>query len=312
LKIFPSTVINFHTIYDYHWMDNIFNLLKRMYNIVPLSELESYYYEENKRLSNACHITFDDGDVSFYEIVYPLLKKHNLPVSIFVSPKVAKEQTNFWFQEISNYDEKKLLPIIVKNCNLNPADIEGKPINAIMKSLPLDLISAIINQYQHDTKTQIKPPMNMTVNQIKEINNSGLVTLGAHTLNHPILKNESDERCRIEIKHSVEELSNLIENEVICFAYPNGKPFVDYDQREINYLRDSTIKLAFSTENRRISKSDQPLSIPRNGISHGSSSFVITKLLAGKRWDILKRLLKGKLEEDYRKELVRKICTYST
>ena len=293
-------------------MDSIFNLLKRIYNIVPLSELESYYYEDNKRLNNACHITFDDGDINFFEIVYPLLKKHKLPVSVYVSPKAAKEQTNFWFQEIKNYDEKMLLPIIAKNSNLNIADIEGKPISAIMKSLPIDMILKIIDQYQYDTKAQIKPPMNMTVNQLKEINNSGLVTLGAHTLNHPILKNESDEKSRIEIKHSVEELSNLIETEVICFAYPNGIPFVDYDQREIDYLRDSSIKLAFSTENGIICKNDNPLSIPRNGISHGSSSFVITKLLAGKRWDILKRLLKGKLEEDYRKELVRKICTYST
>ena len=33
----------------------------------------------------------------------------------------------------------------------------------------------------------------MSIEQLKEIDRDGLVTIGAHTMNHPILANENDE-----------------------------------------------------------------------------------------------------------------------
>ena len=111
MALFPSTVINFHAVYDEKWMDSIFSLLKRIYQIVPVSALEAHYYE-GRKLRHACHITFDDGDESFYHTVFPLLVKHQMSVSIYVSPKAAKERTNFWFQEIRDYDRQKMLSVI--------------------------------------------------------------------------------------------------------------------------------------------------------------------------------------------------------
>ncbi len=303
MKLFPSTVINFHAIYDYHWMDGIFSLLKRLYKIVPLSELESFYYEGG-RLKNAGHITFDDGDISFYNIVYPLLKKHNIPVSIYVSPKAAKERINFWFQEIREYDDHKLMSVINSNIKFSKDTKEAKSIRAILKSLPLNQILAILEQYRCETNTSVKPPMNMTINQLRELDASDLVTIGAHTLNHPILKNESNKECETEIKNSIEGLSEILNKEITCFAYPNGSPGLDFDHREINILKDNNIKTAFSTENKALSKNDNPLSIPRNGISYGSKSFVFIKLLSGKRWVEIKKLLKGKQEDDQRRDVI--------
>ena len=49
-----------------------------------------------------------------------------------------------------------------------------------------------------------------------------------------------------------------------------------------------------------ISKSDDLLSIPRNGISKGSKEFILFKLLVGNNWDLLKHLIKGRQENDYR------------
>ncbi len=303
MKLFPSTIINFHAIYDDHWMDSIFSLLKQLYKIIPLSEVESFYYEGVK-LKNTCHITFDDGDISFYNIVYPLLKKHNIPVSIYVSPKVAKERINFWFQEIREYDDHKLRSIINSNIKFSKETEEAKPTRAILKSLPVNQILAILEQYRRETNSPVKPPMNMTVDQLRELDASDLVTIGAHTLNHPILKNESDKECETEIINSIEGLSGILNKEITCFAYPNGSPGLDFDHREIDILKENNIKTAFSTENKALSRDDNPLSIPRNGISYGSNSFVLIKLLSGKRWGTIKKYLKGKQEEDHRRDLL--------
>ena len=300
MKLLPSTVINFHTIYDSVWMDDILYLLKRTYNLISLPELMSYYYEGSK-FNNACHLTFDDGEKGFFDIVFPLLVKHDIKVSLFVSPKVVKERSNFWFQEIRGYNKNDLINIVEKRFNLSVPCRDSISIDAVLKSLPLQSILAVIDQYRRETNTTAKPPLNMCVEQLKELDASGFVTIGSHTLNHPILKNESDEVSKAEIKESIEELSDLLKKKVICFAYPNGIPDLDFNHREINYLQHSGIKIAFSAKNRTITKNDNPLNIPRNSIHHGSSRiFVLIKLISGRRWIAIRRFLLGKQEEEFR------------
>jgi len=68
-------------------------------------------------------------------------------------------------------------------------------------------------------------------------------------------------------------------------------------------LKAMNIKLAFSTENKSFTIKDNPLSIPRNGISKGNKSFLFLKLLLGSKWDKIKKLCYGKQEDDYKKEI---------
>lgn len=301
MKILPNTIINFHAIYDHEWMDSTFELLKRHYNVVPIAEIESLYFK-GRQLKNACHITFDDGDTSFYTKVFPLLKKHNIPASIYVSPLMARERRNFWFQEIRGYDKAKMLNIIRYNNLLGRSTEQVLPLDAALKSMTLDDIWTAIQQYRDETETPPKPCMNMTAEQLLELHDSGLVAIGAHTLNHPLLLNESNETAAYEIKASIDELGNMLNTKVKYFAYPNGIPNLDFAEREMDLLKESGITLSFSTENKSFSLRDNPLSIPRNGLTYGRQHFILMKLIAGSRWNTLKRLIKGKQEKDYRME----------
>ena len=58
--------------------------------------------------------------------------------------------------------------------------------------------------------------------QIKEISNSGLVSIGSHTMNHLSLKTLSDKELEVELKDSKIELENLIGKEVKTLCYPTG------------------------------------------------------------------------------------------
>ncbi len=298
MNYLPSTIINFHAIYNEQWIDKVLLLLKKCYRMVSLDEIESYYYEGQK-LKNACHITFDDGDKSFYNIVFPLLKKYNIPASIYVSPTATIEHKNFWFQEIRGYDSDILFKIL-SECYENNGDIQAKPINAIFKSMTIDKIWEVIYQYQNITKTPKKPFINLNVNQLTEIFESGLVSIGAHTINHPILKNESAIKTEEEIKSSIVLLGDLLNYKVKYFAYPNGFPGLDFGEREKEILRKLQIKLSFSTENKNFNIKDDKMSIPRKGISKGSSSLILVKLLMGKSWDIAKKFIKYKQENNFR------------
>jgi len=301
MKILPNTVINFHAVDASKWMEKVFLLLKKAYHIIAINDLEKYIYE-GKPLQNSCHITFDDGDQSFYNVAYPLLKKHGIPVSIYVSPQAATERRNFWFQEIRGYDEQKLLEVIGKTYPDSLGETKQANLRVVLKSLPVYALRETIHKYRDETGTPPKPCMNMTPEQLLEVHREGLVAIGVHTQNHPILRNETDESAAHEIKGSIRQLGEMLSEDIRYFAYPNGVPGLDFDIREINLLKAEGIKLAFSTENKAFTRETNPLSMPRKGISKGSRAFIMTKLASGDKWDTIRRWTKGKDESQSRIE----------
>ena len=285
-----NLIINFHVVNDAAWFENVILLLKSKYTLVDLKFFENKNNYEKKK--GFCHLTFDDGDKTFYSIAYSILKKYGVPATIFVSPKIATRQENFWFQEIKGYDKNAMINILSRELSLPMKTINEIPFMSILKNLPLAGIKKIITLYQKETSTPPKPCQNMNLHEILEVEKSGLITIGAHTLNHPILKNESDENCENEITGSIIELQKLLGHEVRYFAYPNGTPNIDFGEREINFLRKNNIAIAVSTEVKFISRYDNKLAFPRLGLSYGSMRFVKIKLILGANWEKIKSLIR--------------------
>lgn len=85
------------------------NYLKKTYKIVSLDLLLNQIV--NKKLQpNTIAITFDDGYLDNFQIMYPIIRKMNVPVTIFVSSSIggAKIKTLFskkgWISELSKCD----------------------------------------------------------------------------------------------------------------------------------------------------------------------------------------------------------------
>ena len=109
-----SLVLVFHKESNGPLFEKIIVALKTRYRLVCIHELEQLL-KEKQELKNVCHISFDDGHRSFYDVIFPVLLKHHVPVSLFISPDVISTNTNYWFQEVHDYDEK-----IIKEINENP------------------------------------------------------------------------------------------------------------------------------------------------------------------------------------------------
>jgi len=74
------------------------------------------------------------------------------------------------------------------------------------------------------------------------------VSIGAHTMTHPILTTLPDKEIEKEIRGSRDEIERKINKKVISFAYPNGKKG-DYDQRCADIAEKSGLKIAVTLEN---------------------------------------------------------------
>jgi hypothetical protein len=95
----------------------------------------------------------------------------------------------------------------------------------------------------------------------------------------------------------------------MAFAYPNGIPGLDFDEREVNVLADSGIQLAFTTEARPLRREDHKLRIPRIAVSDKESRALLrAKLLLGSRWNKLK-MITGRGEQWERLRLSRKLSS---
>jgi len=276
-----SKIINFHKIRDAIWFEKVVVYLKKKYRMINVDQLYDYYYNGSK-LHNACLITVDDGHLSSFEIIYPILKKHNVSAIFFVSPQIIqrKEYVNFWFQEIADYDPKKVAKLFIEETASNYNTHFSLRSN--LNKLSIDNLWKIIKAYQIKYNIPAKAPLNMNIEQIQQIDREGLVEIGAHTMLHPFLANESDGRAAKEITESVVKLEKMLQHSIRAFAYPNGTPTKDFGKREICILKETSVKLAFSTYAREISKSDNKYAIPRYGLSCGSIGFITIKLFLGK------------------------------
>ena len=300
-----SLVLIFHKEEDGPLFEKIILALKARYSLVSAAELEALLMKKQMP-ENVCHISFDDGYKSFYTVVFPILKKHKIPVSLFVSPEIIISEKNYWFQEIKGYDERLLKDILASHLNILHTSISRFPIKEIFKCLPASTIKNIINQYQQQTGCGNKTCENISIQQLKEIESSGLVTIGAHTINHPVLANETEVDCQFEISESVSKLESILGHPVKYFAYPNGRPGFDFDEREIRYLKENNIALAFSTGLDHLSANTNPLSIPRMGFARMRLSpfnpLIYFRLNAGKKWINIKTIGKSS-EKKVRKQI---------
>lgn len=285
-----NKILNFHLVDNIEWFDKTIAIIKSKYNMVSMDDLIAYY-DGNIDLKNACHITVDDGDQTFYNIIYPILKKHQVPASLYVSPKIFKEQINFWFQEVEGYDYQILKEIIAKHTNTNLKGFEHYDIFTILKTFKIEKIHQFLSLYRMQTKTPLKPYQNMSIAELKEVDKNGLVTIGGHTMNHPILLNETDESSAYEINNSVTELAELLEHPIKCFSYPNGIFNYDFSEREQNFLLKNNVKLTFTTIAKNFNSSDNKMAIPRIGVSNNEKMlFLKIKLFLGSFWDLLKKI----------------------
>lgn len=105
--------------------------------------------------------------------------------------------------------------------------------------------------------------------QILEMQNSGLIEFGSHTLSHVNLSTINDEQLLNELKKSKEEIEKITNKECEAFAYPYGK----FDDKIVNAVKKAGYKNATVVKRGLFEQNDNVFTIKRVGIL-GTESFV--------------------------------------
>ena len=187
--------------------------------------LDDFYRIVQKQLpfpKGAVLLTADDGWRSNKTNIVAIAEKYKVPVTIFVATEPI-EKGNYWWTLVEEAKRRKLLNTSVKYLKKVPNEER------------LKLLEELAGKVSHARNA-------MTVEEIQHIALSPQVTIGAHTVSHPILSNCNSKQAYSEIEASKHQLQTWTGKSVDYFAYPNG----DYTEREVRMLEELGYKLAFT------------------------------------------------------------------
>lgn len=225
-------------------------LSKNGFHFISVCEIERIINEEKPFPKGAVVITIDDGWQSNLDNIVPVAVQNEVPVAIFVSTEVVEKGSGYWWSYIME----------ARKMGLSKESVE------FFKTLDNEDRIKIIEETK--SKIQINREA-LTIDQVREISKNKYVAIGSHSVSHPILPRCSNNESKYEISHSKEIIEEWIEKDVKFFAFPNG----DYSNREISFLKKFGYTLAFSTEQKYLTKEKlaRRFSLPRFMMVEGAS-----------------------------------------
>ena len=236
--------------------DEICGWLRTFCNVLPLDEAIKKL-KAGTLPSRAAAVTFDDGYADNYRVAMPILKRHQLPATFFIATSFL-DGGCMWNDAVIEAIRLTPLAALKLDDTLGPnfsetlvgsAGEKGEAIHAIISDLkyrPTSERSACVAQIV--LKAQVVLPTNlmMTSDEVRGMRQAGM-QIGAHTVSHPILATLDRAAASREISESRRALENILGDRVSLFAYPNGKPSVDYNAESVEVVRELGFDAAFST-----------------------------------------------------------------
>ncbi len=223
----------------------------------------------------ACAITFDDGYADNRTVALPILQAHGLTATFFVATGFLNggRMWNDTVIEALRRTEQSALDL-----RELPGDDVGRASIATitlaerrsaidqllqrLKYLPIDARVAATERLAELARVQPPTDLMMTTRQLRELHAAGM-TIGAHTVSHPILARLGRAAAQDEITTSKTALEAMIDAPVTLFAYPNGRPGTDYSAETIGLAKQAGFDAAFSTAWGAAQRSGDRFQVPR-------------------------------------------------
>lgn len=199
----------------------------------------------------AAVITFDDGYRNNLTVAKPALVEAGLPATVFIAVDPVR-RGYMWNDLIIDAVRGAAADVDLEDLRLGvlrTGDDQWREIERLIGLLKyrdyaerLDVAEEV---YRRSAGTA--PPRQMlTEDEVLRLAGDG-ITLGAHTVNHPILTRLDDRRAEQEITESRSWLGEITGAAPALFAYPNGRPGDDYDARHVAMVERAGFAAAMST-----------------------------------------------------------------
>ena len=260
------TVLNYHrvlpepdylrkampTAKEFQWQ---MELVARYFNPLPLKQaLEMLDYGDLPE--RAVCVTFDDGYADNEQVAMPILQSTGVPATVYVTTGFLDggRMWNDTIIEVLRVAKGETLDLtdVSLGCYsiLNETERRNVAYTVIreVKHWPPEKRAEVVARIQTvDISSPLPDDLMMTSDQVRSLSSKG-VDVGAHTVTHPILATLSLPEARKEIFDAKAQLESILEKPVESFAYPNGRPSIDYRVEHRDLVELAGFRSAVSTQ----------------------------------------------------------------
>ncbi len=205
--------------------------LKDTCTILPMGEVVTLLKNKKPLPDFAAVLTFDDGLRNNLTEAHPLLVKHQVPATFFVCPGLTGTGQWIWTYEM----RERLKTLGTEQLATLASRVCGSPLDSInafvswMKKQPNAVRQQAVEQVRNTTAGFVPSPQQrrdydlMSWDELQSLDHR-LITLGSHTMSHPILTSLTEEEIEAELKDSKEALVSrgLMEADNALICYPDG------------------------------------------------------------------------------------------
>ena len=210
------------------------DVLSKYFEFVDINEWIRKDSEGISLPRNACAITFDDGWVDNYQYAYPLLKERKIPATIYLVSSMLTGNSVFWPERLSRllldggvgkdklYQHNELSKVLGSVCVVSSI-VEIDSIIEKCKIYTDEQLHGFLDEIEESYQNETVHSDLLGIEQVKEMLESGLISIGCHTDTHSRLNKISDTtKLETEIVTSKSKLNEIFSVDVATFCYPNG------------------------------------------------------------------------------------------
>ena len=275
--------------------DQQLEVLKDSRRVLSLLEF-GRLHQSGQLPRNAIAITLDDGYACNALVAAPLLERHGLPATVFVTTGVISSNEEFWWDSLlrvvgesctdslrisvggevvsvflgrqgTNFESAWNALIPAKTARASAYFELWRKLRVVGDKERRGVMSALYDQAGLSAAARADYRA-MTAAEIRKIAASGLITIGAHSVTHPVLSGLSRNEQVEEIRGSFDACADVIGRPPRAFAYPYG----EYSEETISVVNDAGYEIACAAHPFGVSSHSRTFRMPRVAVGVWTAS----------------------------------------
>jgi len=272
--------------------------IRKHYRVMHLEEaLEEFFAPEGQKKAvrdrrTPVVLTFDDGYRSCYTHALPLARELQVPLSIFLVPEYVGSEKRFWWlegTELVEHAQASELTLGERCYRLsNAADRQALAEEIYRRTCYAHSVAERETFLAEMREKLAVPPEHqqdatciLNWEEIREMQESGWFSFGAHTMYHPVLAELSDPA---EVEYEVRECRKVLQERlglpVRVFAYPLGR-MIDIGEYAVAAVEKAGYDWALTTIWAANTPQSQPLLLARQQYNANWHWLLIAAGMAG-------------------------------
>lgn len=244
-------------------------------------------------------ITFDDGYADNLIEAKPILERLNVPATVFVANANLGSKAEFWWDDLErifllpgDLPEELYLSIKGQGYRWNLAESSryteeeyrryrqwsvlesSRPTTrhsvyielcGLLRDLPVkdrEMVVSVIVKWAGKSVDGRHSQKVLSAEELRKLDEGGLIEIGAHTVNHPVLAKISLEEQIHEIRQNKSVLEGILGHSVTSFSYPFGGKS-DYSIETVSAVKDAGFENACSNFPGKIKRDTDTYQVPR-------------------------------------------------